>query len=171
VYGAFEIANHHFYLGRWKLFSATLSIDFSSPLATPLFLLFHHPSTSCPFFFFPPAFRQKWLFLYCSSPYFYHLFCLITTAFGFFLSLHLQQLKMEQPAKKGNECMGVSWSEMRLSFARNTKRTNVESVIESMRDKQEIIRELCFLIQVCFMFLVHLCCGGLCFEDEIGEEK
>jgi hypothetical protein len=80
---------------------------------------------------------------------------------GFFLSLHLQQLKMEQPAKKGNECMGVSWSEMRLSFARNTKRTNVESVIESMRDKQEIIRELCFLIQTCFPFSIHLVVVGV----------
>jgi hypothetical protein len=141
-------------------FSATLSIDFFSPLAIPFF--FYSITLVllvCSFF---QRFTRNGCFSIVSSPLL--LSSLLSHhhgVVGFFLSLHLQQLKMEQPAKKGNECMGVSWSEMRLSFARNTKRTNVESVIESMRDKQEIIRELCFLIQTCFPFSIHLVVVGV----------
>jgi hypothetical protein len=63
VYEAFEIANHHFYLGRWKLFFGNTVYGLLFSFGHLLFLLFHHPSTSCLFFF--PTFHQKWLFFYC----------------------------------------------------------------------------------------------------------
>jgi hypothetical protein len=103
-----EIVDYHFYLGCWKLF-------FGNTVYRLLFSL-DHP------FFFPSItlvllvfsfFHQKQLFLrIVPYPRSYHLFCFHHHGVGYFLSLHLQQLKMEQQRRRKRNVWGSSWSEM-----------------------------------------------------------
>jgi hypothetical protein len=103
VYEAFEIANHHSYLGRWKLF-------FSNTVYRLLFS-FGHP----PFFFssitlvllvFPffQRFARNGCFSIVPHPYSHHLFCLITTALlgSFYLCIYNNSKWSSQRRKETN---------------------------------------------------------------------
>jgi len=130
---ALEISNYHFYRDCWELFFGNTVYRLLFSFCLPLFLLFHHPSTSCLFVYSPYYLVSRAIIsAYCSLPPLLSSLLFHHHGVGI-LSLHLQHTQ-NGAAKKEMNVWRFSWSEVGPSCQKH-KKNEFESVIESMQDK------------------------------------